>query len=98
MIELMNLDDLKDNLKKYVLNMVVRYFNSKSKNAAEYDIFSGNILINELIFTEKKNDFLILDNNEASKNLEPFIKGKIELNNEKNKKNMIYLFLEPFGD
>ena len=86
MIELMNLDDLKNNLKKYVPNMVVRYFNSKSKSAAEYDIFSGNILINELIFTEKKNDFLILNNNEASKNLEPFIKGKIELNNEKNKK------------
>ena len=86
LIELMNLDELKNNLKKYLPKMVVRYFNSKSKSAAEYDIFSGNILINELIFKEKKRDFLVCDNNEISKNLEPLVKGNIKLNNEKNKK------------
>ena len=45
MIELMNLDDLKEKLKAYLPNIIVRYLNSKSKIAAEYDIFSGNILI-----------------------------------------------------
>ena len=86
MIELMNLNELKDNLKKFLPNMVVRYFNSKSKSAAEYDIFSGNILINELIFKEKKNDFLVLDNNEEFRNLERFVKAVIDLNDEQNKK------------
>ena len=45
LIELINLDDLKKKLKAYLLNMIVRYYNSKSKTAAEYDIFSGNIIL-----------------------------------------------------
>lgn len=85
-IELMNLDELKSKLKNYLPNMIVRYFNSKSNSAAEYDIFSGNILINELIYIGKKNDFLICDNNGISKSLEPFIKGNINLNDKNNKK------------
>jgi len=69
-------------LKDYLPTKVVRYLNSKTKIAAQYDIFSENILINELIFIKRKNDFLNYDDNKIFNNLNGLIKKNFDLNNK----------------
>ena len=84
-IEIINLNELKKYLEDYLPTIIVRYLNSKSKVAAQYDIFSDNILINEMIFIKRKNDFLKNDDNKIFNNLDKIIKGNINLNIEENK-------------
>ena len=86
-IELMNLNELKKYLEDYLPTIIVRYLNSKSKIAAQYDIFSENIIINEVIFIKRKNDFLKNDDNKIFNNLDKIIKGNINLSIENNKIN-----------
>lgn len=84
-IEIINLKELKQYLEDYLPTIIVRYLNSKSKIAAQYDIFSENIIINEIIFIKRKNDFLKNDDNKIFNNLDKIIKGNINLNIEDNK-------------
>ena len=84
-IEIINLKELKKYLEGYLPTIIVRYLNSKSKIAAQYDIFSENIIINEIIFIKKKNAFLKNDDNKIFNNLDKIIKGNINLNIEDNK-------------
>ena len=85
-IELMNLEELKTKLISYLPDMIVRYVNSKCHATTNYDCFSGNILINEQIFIQKKNNFLENDDNKIFDSLQPFIKGQVNLTNEQNQK------------
>jgi len=84
-IEIINLNELKKYLEDYLPTIIVRYLNSKSKIAAQYDIFSENIIINEMIFIKRTNDFLNNDDNKIFNNLDKIIKGNINFNNEENK-------------
>ena len=84
-IEIINLKELKKYLEEYLPTIIVRYLNSKSKIASQYDIFSENIIINEIIFIKKKNDFIKNDDNKIFNNLDKIIKGNINLNIEDNK-------------
>ena len=84
-IELINLNELKQNLKDYLPTKIVRYLNTKTKIGAQYDIFSENILINELIFIKRQNDFLNNDDNKIFNNLDNLIKKNFDLNNEEKK-------------
>ena len=54
-IELMNLEELKSNLKAYLPDMVVRYCNSKSNITSQYGIFSDRkLFIISLLANEKE--------------------------------------------
>ena len=76
-LELVNLNQLKTNLKSYFNNLIVRYVDTKSCSSAQYDIFSGFVLINESIYNRIKNNYLENNDNKIFDENEKYVKYKI---------------------
>ena len=58
---------------------------AKSTAAAYFDVSSGDILINEYIYTNYDNKFLENDDNLIYEQIDNYVKGNIELDNNENK-------------
>ena len=91
-LELKNLKELKEEIKKYYPERIIRFVDSKSSAAAYFDMSSGDILINEYIYMQYDNKFLEKDDNAIYNELDNYVKGNIELENNENK-NKFYLFM-----
>ena len=81
-IEMISLEELKEKIKSFLPKRIIRFVNSRSFTNALYDIVSGDIIINEIIYKSRGNDYLINNNdNNIFDSLDPFIKGNIDFNN-----------------
>ena len=82
-IEMLSLEELKQKIKTFIPNRIIRYVNSKSFTNAYYDIISGDIIINEIIYKDRGNDYYINNNdNTIFDSISPFVKNQINLNND----------------
>ena len=91
-LELKNLKELKEEIKKYYPERIIRFVDSKSIVAAYFDMSSGDILINEYIYMQYDNKFLEKDDNLIYEQLDSYVKGNIEFENNENK-NKFNLFM-----
>ena len=87
-IEDRDLNDLKILMKNYLPTKIVRFMNISSTLNSIYDIFSKNIIINEIIYIDRESCNFERNNNIIYESLNSLIKGDIDLNVEKN----LYLF------
>ena len=84
-IELRDLEELKILMKKYLPSKIVRFVNAKSRLNAIYDIYSRNIIINEIIYINRDSiNAFSVNNNDIYDSLNPIIKGDIDLKKESN--------------
>jgi len=82
-IEMTSLKELKEKIKTFLPKRIIRFVNSRSLTNALYDIVSGDIIINEIIYKKRGIDYYTNNNdNNIFDSLEPFIKGNINLSNE----------------
>ena len=79
-IENRDLNDLKFLMKNYLPKKIVRFLNNNSKLNAIYDIYSKNVIVNEIIFTNRERYDFNQDNNKIFESLNPIITGNINLN------------------
>ena len=84
-LEYKQLSELKKEVKSNVPDLIVRFVDTKTLSKAQYDILSGNILINEAIFKNKDNNFLEHDDNNIFEENNNIIKGNIDFTNQKDK-------------
>ena len=85
-IEMRTLKELKEKIKLFFPDIIVRFVNSRSFSNAMYELFSKNIIINEIIYKNRENDYYKNNkDNEIFDCLSPYIKGEINLENEENK-------------
>lgn len=83
-IENRELNDLKILMKNFIPTKIVRFVNNNSKINAFYDIYSKNVIVNEIIFTNRERYDFNQDNTEIFESLNPIITGNIDLNVESN--------------
>jgi len=82
-IEMTSLKELKEKIKNVLPKRIIRFVNSRSFTNALYDIVSGDIIINEIIYKKRGDDYYTNNNdNEIFDSLEPFVKGNVNLDNE----------------
>ena len=91
-LELKNLKELKQEIKTYFPERIIRFIDTKSTTAAYFDMSSGDIIINESIYIQSNNKFLENDDNMIYEELEKYVKGDIDLNNNEYK-NKYHLFM-----
>ena len=85
-IEMLSLSELKEKIKSFFPSKIIRFVNSRSFTNAFYDLVSGDILINEIIYKYRGNNYYKENNdNIIFDSLDPFIKGNINLKNDKDK-------------
>ena len=84
-IEYKELSELKKEIKSNVPDLIVRFVDTKTLSKAQYDMCSGNILINEAIYKKKDSNFLDNDDNQIFDEYNDIIKGNIDLKNKSNK-------------
>ena len=83
-IEMRDLNDLKILMKNYLPKKIVRFLNTNSQINSIYDLYSQNIIVNEIIFINREIYNFKQNSNEIYDSLNPIIKGDIDLNNESN--------------
>ena len=92
-LELKNLTELKKEIKTYFPKRIIRLVDRKSIASAYFDMLSGDIIINESIYTQINNKFLDENNyNSIFESLERYIKGNIDFTNNESK-NKYNLFM-----
>ena len=85
-IEMISLEELKTKIKSFLPKRIIRFVNSRSFTNAFYDLISQDIIVNEIIYTNRGDEYYYKNNdNNIFNSLEPFIKGNINLEDEKNK-------------
>jgi hypothetical protein len=85
-IEMISLNELKEKIKSFLPRRIIRFVNSRSFTNALYDIVSGDIIINEIIYKKRGTDYYTNNNdNTIFDSLESFVKCNINLDNELNK-------------
>ena len=85
-IEILSLDELKKKIKSFFPEKIIRFVNSKSFTNALYDLVSEDILINEILYKNRGNNYYRENNdNKIFDSLDPIIKGNIDPNNDKEK-------------
>ena len=87
-IEDRDLNDLKILMKNYLPTQIVRFLNTSSSLNSIYDIFSKNIIINEIIYIDRERYNFVQNNNKIYDSINSIIIGDIDLNI----KNNLYLF------